>query len=81
MITFKPFQFSHYVNGQNIMFLQEYKGIIISNHFLMGMFNILIDSNLTRNIAWTTDAPVNNTATLVLQRLLPENIFNSLGRY
>jgi len=81
MITFKPFQVSHYVNGQNIMFLQEYKGIIISNHFLIGMFNILIDSNLTRNIAWTTDAPVNNTDILVLQRLLPENIFNSLGRY
>jgi len=81
MITFKPFQFFHYVNGQNIMFLQEYKGIIISNHFLIGMFNVLIDSNPTQNIAWTTDAPVNNTATQVLQRLLPENIFNSLGRY
>jgi PKD repeat protein len=43
MITFKPFQVSHYVNGQNIMFLQEYKGIMISNHFLIGMFNVLID--------------------------------------
>jgi PKD repeat protein len=79
MILFKPFQFSHYVNGQNIMFLKEYKGIIISNKLLIGMFNVIIDSEPIPNIACATDAPVTNTAILILQRLLPENIFNSLG--
>ena len=79
MILFKPFQFLHYVAGEYILFLNEYKGIIISNHFLIGMFNVIIDPEPTPNIACTTDAPVNNTAILVLQRLLPENIFNSLG--
>lgn len=79
MILFNPFQFSHYVNGQNIMFLKEYKGIIISNKLLIGMFNVIIDSEPILNTVCTTDAPVNNTAIPVLQRLLPENKFNSLG--
>jgi PKD repeat protein len=81
MITFKPFQVLHYNYGQDISLLNDYKGVIISNKFLIGMFNVIAGFNPTQNRGWTIDAPVNNTAILVLQRLLPENIFHSLGRY
>jgi PKD repeat protein len=79
MITFKPLQVHHYTYGQDILLLNDYKGIIISNKFLIGMFNILPDSNLIQNIAYTTDTPLKNTATLMLQKLLPQNTFNLLG--
>jgi PKD repeat protein len=80
MILLNPFQYFHYTSGQTIAFLNQYHGIIILNHFLSGMFDVIAGFNPTQNRGWTIDAPVNNTAILV-QRLLPENIFNSLGRY
>ena len=79
MIPFKPFQVLHYTYGQYILLLNNSKGEIISNKFLIGMFNVILYSNLTQNIACTTGAPVKNTATLMLQRLLPESKFNLLG--
>ena len=43
------------------------------------MFNVLIETEPTPTIAYTTNAQVNNTAIQVLKRVLPENIFNSLS--
>jgi hypothetical protein len=81
MILLNPFQYFHYTSGQTIAFLNQYHGIIILNHFLIGMFDVIAGFNPKQNRGWTIDTPVNNTATLVLQRVLPENIFQSLGRY
>ena len=78
MILFKPFQILHYTDRQAVLFLNDYKGAIISNKFLIGLFNVLIIPESVTNIARTTDVPVKNTAILVLQRFLPENIINSL---
>ncbi len=79
MILFKPFQILHYTDGQSILFLNDYKGAIISNKFLIGLFNVLIIPESVTSTARTTDVPVKNTAILVLQRFLPENIVNSLN--
>lgn len=79
MILFKPFQILHYTDGQTVLFLNNYKGAIISNNFLIGLFNVIVIPRSITNIALTADAPAKNTAILVLQRLLPENIINSLG--
>jgi PKD repeat protein len=81
MILLKPFQYLHYTSGQNLLFLNEYKGIIISNKLLVGLFYVIIIPGSITNIAHITDAPVNNTATRLLQRFLPENIFNILDCY
>ena len=43
MILFEPFQILHFTDGQTIMLLNEYKGVIISNKFLIGLFNVLIE--------------------------------------
>jgi PKD repeat protein len=61
MILFKPFQFLHYINWEKITFSTEYKGVIISNHFLFGMFNVAVGSEppQTPNMACTTDSTLN----------------------
>ena len=43
MIFFEPFQILHFTDGENILLLNEYKGVIISNKFLIGLFNVIIE--------------------------------------
>ena len=63
MVLFKPFQFLHYITGEKIAFSNQYNGIIISNHFLIGMFNVVIGPIPPPvpppNIACTTDSTTN----------------------
>jgi len=79
MILFKPFQVIHYSDGQEIYFVNDYNGVIISDKFLIGMFNGFIYPDQTPDIACKKDALVDNTAILMLQRLLPETVYNSLS--
>jgi PKD repeat protein len=42
MILSKPFQYLHFIAGEKITFSNQYNGIIMANHFLIGMFNVVI---------------------------------------
>jgi hypothetical protein len=42
MILFNPFQILHYTY-EHILLTSDYKGVIISNKFLIGLFNVLIE--------------------------------------
>jgi cyclophilin family peptidyl-prolyl cis-trans isomerase len=50
IIFFDPFQFFHYTTGETITFSNQYNGIIIAKHFLIGSFNVVLPIN-TNSIA------------------------------
>jgi hypothetical protein len=60
MIPFKPFEYLHLINGEQITFSNQYNGIIVSAHFLFGLFVVFGSTPpQTPNIACTTDSTVN----------------------
>jgi len=50
IIFFEPYQFFHYTTGETITFANQYNGIIIAKHFLIGSFNVVLPIN-TNSIA------------------------------
>ncbi|VVB59282.1 Cyclophilin type peptidyl-prolyl cis-trans isomerase/CLD [uncultured archaeon] len=50
IIFFDPFQFFHYTTRETITFSNQYNGIIIAKHFLIGNFNVVLPIN-TNSIA------------------------------
>jgi cyclophilin family peptidyl-prolyl cis-trans isomerase len=50
IIFFEPYQFFHYTAGETITFANQYNGIIIAKHFLIGNFNVVLPIN-TNSIA------------------------------
>ena len=50
IIFSEPFQFFHYTTGEMITFANDYNGIIIAKHFLIGSFNVVLPIN-TNSIA------------------------------
>jgi len=50
IIFFEPFQFFHYTAGETITFSNQYNGLIIAKHFVIGSFNVVIPIN-TNSIA------------------------------
>ena len=50
IIFFEPYQFFHYTAGETITFSNQYNGIIIAKHFLIGSFNVVLPIN-TNSIA------------------------------
>jgi cyclophilin family peptidyl-prolyl cis-trans isomerase len=50
IIFFDPFQFFHYTTGETVTFSNQYNGIIIAKHFLIGNFNVVLPIN-TNSIA------------------------------
>jgi hypothetical protein len=79
MILFEPFQVLYYNHGAYILVLNEYKGMLISNKFLIGIFKVLVYPDQTPQIAYKTDTPSNsNTAKILFRRVLPQNVVNLL---
>ena len=50
IIFFEPFQFFHYTTGETVTFSNQYNGILIAKHFLIGNFNVVLPIN-TNSIA------------------------------
>ena len=50
IIFFEPYQFFHCTAGETIRFANQYTGIIIAKHFLIGSFNVVLPIN-TNSIA------------------------------
>ena len=50
IIFSEPFQIFHYTTGELITFANDYDGIIIAKHFLIGSFNVVLPIN-TNSIA------------------------------
>jgi peptidyl-prolyl cis-trans isomerase B (cyclophilin B) len=50
IIFSEPFQFFHYSAGEIITFANDYSGIILAKHFLIGNFNVVLPIN-TNSIA------------------------------
>jgi cyclophilin family peptidyl-prolyl cis-trans isomerase len=50
IIFFEPYQFFHYTAGETITFANQYNGIIIAKHFLIGSFNLVLPIN-TNSVA------------------------------
>jgi cyclophilin family peptidyl-prolyl cis-trans isomerase len=50
IIFFEPFQYFHYTTRERITFANDYNGIIIVKHFLIGSFNVVLPIN-TNSIA------------------------------
>jgi cyclophilin family peptidyl-prolyl cis-trans isomerase len=45
IIFFEPYQFFHYTAGETIRFANQYTGIIIAKHFLIGSFDVVLPIN------------------------------------
>jgi len=45
IIFFKPFQFFHYTAGEPITFSNQYTGILFTNSYLIGSFNVVLPIN------------------------------------
>jgi len=50
IVFFGPFQFFHYTSGDAITFLNQDKGIVLADFFLIGSFNVVLPIN-TNSIA------------------------------
>jgi cyclophilin family peptidyl-prolyl cis-trans isomerase len=50
IIFFKPYQSFHYTARETITFANQYNGLIIAKHFLIGSFNVILPIN-TNSIA------------------------------
>lgn len=64
MIPFNPFEYRHFIDGEQITFSNQYLGIIIGNQvyqILFGIFDVSVGSAppQTPNIACTTDSTLN----------------------
>ncbi len=61
MIPFQPFEYRHFIDGEQITFSNQYHGLIIANQFLIGIFDVAVGSAppQTPNIACVTDSTLN----------------------
>jgi PKD repeat protein len=61
MIPFQPFEYRHFIDGEQITFSNQYHGLIIANQFLIGIFDVAVGSAppQTPNIAFVTDSTLN----------------------
>jgi len=64
MIPFQPFEYRHFIDGEQITFSNQYLGIIIGNQLhqvLFGIFDVSVGQAppQTPNIACTTDSTLN----------------------
>lgn len=50
IIFFEPYQSFHYTAGETIRFANQYNGLIIAKHFLIGSYNVVLPIN-TNSIA------------------------------
>ena len=50
VIFLEPYQFFHYTTGETIRFANQYNGLVIAKHFLIGSFNVVLPIN-TNSIA------------------------------
>jgi hypothetical protein len=57
MIPFQPFEYRHFIDGEQITFSNQYHGLIIANQFLIGIFDVAVGSAppQTPNIACVTE--------------------------